>query len=78
MNIYKIKANKYFGGTIIVPDSVRGIPLFTTRTAPPEIPEGHYAIWNGRGWSLTTNAPPVPNSNIDVDSDGLSGDSDSA
>lgn len=65
MNIYRILENGYFGGVTDVPDGTKGIPPGNTRTPVPEIPDGHYAVWHGRGWSLTTVAPPVrdiPNS----------------
>jgi hypothetical protein len=58
MIIYKILENGYYGGELDYPDS-DGIPFGTTRTAPPEIPEGYYCRWSGRGWELTLD-PPRP------------------
>lgn len=59
MIIYVILPNGYFGGTMEVPDDTIGIPFGTTRTPVIEIPEGHYAIWKGTYWELTTVSPPV-------------------
>jgi len=56
MIIAKILSNGYFGGLLDLPDS-DGIPYGTTRTLPPEIPEGYYAIWSGTAWNLTTVMP---------------------
>lgn len=60
MKIYQILENGYFGGELEVPDGTQGIPLYTTRTATPEIPEGKFAFWNGQGWDLVDAPPPVP------------------
>lgn len=49
----------YYDGNLILSDNKKGIPLYTTRTAPPDIPEGMYAIWSGRGWNITDIPPPV-------------------
>ena len=57
MIIHKIETNRYYGGTLEIPNESIGIPLWTTRTAPPEIPNGFFAIWNGGGWDLTTTPP---------------------
>lgn len=57
MKIYKILKNGYFGGIEIIPDNRKGIPLYYTRTAPPEISEGMYAVWVGNKWRLTDTAP---------------------
>lgn len=63
MIVAKILSNGYFGGLLDIPDS-DGIPYGTTRTLPPEIPEGQYAVWAGTSWNLTTatpiNIPDVP------------------
>jgi hypothetical protein len=64
MKIYRILSNSYFGGEILLPDNTVGIPYGTTRTPVPEIPDGKFAIWNGRGWSITEISPndvPVEN-----------------
>jgi len=43
MIIYKIQQDGYYGGSMLVPDGTKGIPLWTTRTAPPTIPKGKCA-----------------------------------
>lgn len=61
MILYIIGSNGYFQGTMEWPDDpeeIRGIPYGTTKRATPEIQEGFYAIWNGSGWTLTSNPPP--------------------
>lgn len=58
MIIYTILKNGYFGGTQELPDGTAGIPLWTTRTAVPEIPEGMYARWMGTYWAITQDPPP--------------------
>lgn len=58
MKIYRILENGYYGGEQEIPDDVTGIPLYTTRTAPPEIPEGKMGFWNGSGWDVI-DPPPV-------------------
>lgn len=61
--IYKINiGNGYFDGAMEFPDDpeeVLGIPYGTTRKAPPEIPENHYAVWSGSDWYLTSSPPPI-------------------
>lgn len=59
MKIYQILENLYYGGEIEVPDGTQGIPLYTTRTAPPEIPNGMFGRWNGSGWDVTDQPPPM-------------------
>jgi hypothetical protein len=59
MVIYKIRQDGYYGGSMLVPDGTKGIPLWTTRTAPPDIPEGKCARWAGNCWMIV-NPPPVP------------------
>lgn len=61
MKIYKILPNRYYGGEIEVPDGTLGIPKGTTRTAPPFIPPGMTAIWNGKGWDITRFPSPMSN-----------------
>ena len=58
MKIYKILPNRYFGGSIEVPDGTKGIPIGHTRTPTPDIPDGYFAVWIGNGWSLTSTPPP--------------------
>lgn len=58
MKIYRILENGYFGGEEAVADDEFGIPLGTTRTAPPQIPPGQHAYWSGSGW-VAVVAPPV-------------------
>lgn len=60
MKIYRILENGYYGGEQEVSDDTIGIPLFTTRTEPPEIPEGKFGFWNGQGWNLIDHPPPMP------------------
>lgn len=60
MYIYNIQSNGYYGGATEVPDGTEGIPPGNTRTAPPPIPTGEYAIWQGTYWGLTTTPPPAP------------------
>lgn len=59
MLIYKIADNGYFDGTLEVPDDTAGIPLGTTRTPAPEIPDGMHAKWTGAGWELTAEPPII-------------------
>lgn len=59
MIIYKILENGYFGGSVTVPDSTKGIPLWHTRTAPPTDTEGKFILWAGNQWVLTDSPPPV-------------------
>lgn len=62
MILYRINlSNGYFDGTLEYPDDpeeIMGIPYGTARKATPDIPEGHYAVWNGSGWDLTSSPPP--------------------
>lgn len=61
MNIYQILPNQYLGQVIEVADGTPGIPIGFTRTIPPTIPNGTYAMWSGRSWVLTENpAPYIP------------------
>jgi hypothetical protein len=60
MKIYQILPNGYLGEIRDVPDGTPGIPVGFTRTVAPEIPENHYGIWQGNGWGITENPPPVP------------------
>jgi hypothetical protein len=60
MNIYQIGQGGYLGSVAqIEPDA--GCPAGFTRTAPPEIPEGSFAVWAGTRWEITDVAyvPPV-------------------
>ena len=57
MIVARILPNGYFGGFEEYPDD-GGIPYGTTRTLPPEIPDGMYAVWIGTFWNLTTDEPP--------------------
>jgi len=59
MIIYKIETTGCYGGTLEIPDGSIGIPLWTTRTAPPEIPEGFFAIWNGSGWNISSKVKQI-------------------
>lgn len=59
MIIYKILENGYFGGSVTVPDSTKGIPLWHTRTIPPNPEEGKYILWSGNQWMITEVPPPV-------------------
>jgi hypothetical protein len=58
MKVYKINENLYYGGEVDLPDNTKGIPLGTTRTQVPEIPEGKYAKWIGNTWYIT-EVPPL-------------------
>lgn len=60
MLIYVIGENGYYGGSYEVSEDTQGIPLGTTRTEVPSIPEGSYARWNGSGWDLTDIPPSAP------------------
>lgn len=59
MKIYRILENGYFGGEEEVPDDTLGIPLYTTRTAPPDIPSGQFAFWQGTGWLIVSAGPQI-------------------
>lgn len=59
MIIYKILENGYFGGSITVSDSTKGIPLWHTRTSPPTQTEGTFTLWTGNQWVLTDSPPPI-------------------
>jgi hypothetical protein len=59
MIAYRILKNGYFGGEVTLPDSEKGTPPYVTRTPVQSIPEGCYALWNGRGWTITS-VPPRP------------------
>lgn len=61
MILYIIGNHGYFNGTMQYPDDpeeIYGIPYGTTRKPVPEIPPGSYAVWDGKGWYLTTNPAP--------------------
>jgi hypothetical protein len=63
MIVYKIGSDRYFKGTLVIPDGQSGIPAGTTRTATPELANGEYAIWMGSKWMKTTTPPediPAP------------------
>lgn len=72
MKIYKINRNGYFGGELNIPDR-KGIPLYTTRTIPPEAPDGMFIKWSGKEWVLTAIDPEslikIPVETILIDSD---------
>jgi hypothetical protein len=59
MIAYRILKNGYFGGEVTLPDSEKGTPPYVTRTSVQSIPDGCYALWNGRGWTITS-VPPGP------------------
>lgn len=58
MKIYRILENGYYGGEEEVPDNAQGIPLFTTRTVPPEIPNEKFGFWSGTKW-IVVDHPPI-------------------
>lgn len=81
MIIHRIRKDRYYGGPLEVSNSTKGIPLYTTRTAPPEgVTEGMYLIWIGNRWGLTNIPPPeLRFTSFEEDSDlSLLGDSDSS
>ena len=53
---YQYKSNKRFGGVYEFPQHKDQEPIHlppnTTLVAPPVIPEGKEALWNGDGWIL--------------------------
>lgn len=67
INIYEIGANDYLGEIRQIADN-EGAPVGFTRTAPPTIPSGKYAKWQGSQWSIVDEpytapdmpAPPAP------------------
>lgn len=59
MKAYQILKNLYLGPATIETEASEGIPLGFTRTPIPDhIPEGHFVMWSGSGWALTTTPPP--------------------
>ena len=57
MLIYSFRPDMVYSGPLEVPDGTQAIPKFNTFQAPPEIPEGYYAIMAG-GWHLVEGTPP--------------------
>jgi len=53
---YQYKSNKRFGGDYEFPNNFDKeeihMPPNTTLIAPPVIPEGKEALWDGTSWSL--------------------------
>jgi len=53
---YQYKSNKRFSGDYEFPNNLDKeeihMPPNTTLVAPPVIPVGKEAIWDGKGWSL--------------------------
>jgi hypothetical protein len=66
---YHYKSNKRFSGDYEFPNNLDKeeihMPPNTTLVAPPTIPAGKEALWDGKGWSLVDEElPPVdPRSN---------------
>ena len=53
---YQYKSNKRFSGEYEFPNNLDKeeihMPPNTTLVAPPVIPTGKEALWDGKGWSL--------------------------
>jgi len=57
MIVYKFRPDQVYEGPVELPDGPT-IPRYHTFSAPPEIPEGYYAVMQG-GWSLVEGVAPV-------------------
>lgn len=53
MKLYKIDADGYFAGTFELPHWLPGF----TPIAPPLMPPGAWAHWNGQEWDPTDRQP---------------------
>jgi hypothetical protein len=65
---YQYGSNKRFIGEYKFPqhkDHVIQVPPNTTLVAPPVIPEGKEALWDGKSWSLVDEEiiTSIPNGN---------------
>lgn len=53
---YQYRSNNRYGGVYEFPNNLDKVeihmPPNTTLVAPPDIPEGKEALWDGKGWSL--------------------------
>ena len=60
MNIYQIDSvSQYLCGVKDIPAN-GGCPLGWTRTEPPVLRIGEYAVWQGTGWAVTTQLYSAP------------------
>jgi hypothetical protein len=57
MIVYKFRPDQVYEGPVELPDGPT-IPRYHTFSAPPEIPEGYYAVMQG-GWILVEGDAPV-------------------
>lgn len=60
--IYELGLGGYWTGASQEIGEKDGMPRGWTRSEPPELAEGEYAVWGSNGWSVTAEAyaPPVP------------------
>jgi len=58
MLFYQILPNFYLGEVIDHPTG-HGVEMGFTSKVPPIAADGEYVKWNGRGWELTSEPPPV-------------------
>lgn len=58
MIVYKFREDRVYEGPVEVPDGTKAIPKYHTFSAPPEIPDGYYAMMLG-GWQLIEGDKPI-------------------
>ena len=54
--IYAIGQDGYWQGETATIDAHAGAPPGWTRTAPPMLATGEFAVWSGEGWGVTTRS----------------------
>lgn len=57
MKAYQIGVNQYWTGATMEAEENSGIPMGWTRSVPPPLQHGEYAIWVGK-WDITETIPP--------------------
>jgi len=57
MKIYQILPNLYLGEELDISEDEKGIPIGYTRTSPPIIKFGEFAVWSGTYWRITNTDP---------------------
>ena len=64
MQIYLYDTQRVYSGTLDV-DPMLAMPRQSTLTAPPTTNSPEVAVWNGNGWIVLAERPPVPGPHID-------------
>ena len=68
MKIYQILPNLYLGEELDISDDEKGIPIGYTRTTPPTIKPGEFAVWSGTFLRIT-NTDPMCDYIVPINSD---------